>query len=50
MPKAPTAMLSHPPPNRQSPASFDQVTRLPQKKVSASLDHPDAQWPDIPAP
>ena len=36
MPKAPTAMLSHPPPNRQSPASFDRVTRLPPKKRECS--------------
>ena len=43
-------MLSHPPPNRQSPASFDQVTRLPPKNASAPLGYPDAQWPDIPAP
>ena len=30
-PKASTAMLSYPPPNRKSLASFDQVTRLPSK-------------------
>ena len=43
-------MLSHPPPNRQSLASFDQVTRLPPKNASAPLGYPDVQWPDIPAP
>ena len=43
-------MLSHPPPNRQSPASFDQVTRLPPKNASAPLGYADVQWPDIPAP
>ena len=49
-PKAPTAMLSHPPPNRQSPASFDEVTRLPPKHASAPLGYPEAWWTDIPVP
>ena len=43
-------MLSHPPPNRQSPASFDQVTCLPPKNASAPLRYPDARWSDIPVP
>ena len=56
-------MLSYPPPNRQSLASFDQVTRPPPtpplthppthpppKNASAPLGHPDARWPDIPVP
>ena len=43
-------MLSHLPPNRQSPASFDQVIRLPPKNASAPLGLPDAWWLDIPVP
>ena len=49
-PKAPTAMLSHRPPNRQSPAPFNQVTRLPSKNASAPQGYPDARSPDIPVP
>ena len=37
--------VSHPPPNPQWPASFDQVTQLPLENVSVPLDHSDAQWP-----
>ena len=34
--------VSHPPLNPQSPASFEQVTRLPPENASAPLDHSDA--------
>ena len=43
-------MLSHPPPNRQSPASFDKVTRLPPKNSSAPPGYPDVRWSNIPVP
>ena len=46
--KGTSAILSHPTPNRQSRASFDQVTRLPPNNASAPLGDPDARWPDIP--
>ena len=45
--KTPTAMLSHLPPIPQSPASFDQVTRLSPKDTSAPLGYPDRRWPSI---
>ena len=39
--------MSHPPLNPQSPASFDQVTRLPPENASAPLDRSDAWCPNI---
>ena len=38
--------VSHPPANPQSPAPFDQVTRLPPENASFPLEHSDALWPN----
>ena len=45
--RSPGCQMSHPPLNPQSPASFNEVTRLPPENTSAPLGHSDAWWSTI---